>query len=202
MSILSTYASGYGAYYRRDTSPGCPYRSRGGCHEHEVSALEHGGRLTGDPQNPDQWWWPRTEDFCVEAAKHAQRPVGVASMGALVQTIRGQRGLSRVLWFGHGASGELQFGGGQRLTAANLASLPDLSAHFTLGGSIEFYACNTGLSQSFFQALANRLRVIMRGFSSGVRWNLRWDGNPPHRFITARGIEGQLPTPTITCRPQ
>jgi hypothetical protein len=123
-------------------------------------------------------------------------------MSALVQAIRGQRGLSRVLWFGHGAAGELQFGGGQRLTAANLASLPDLSAYFAPGGSIEFYACNTGLSQGFFQALANRLRVIVRGFSIGVRWNLRWDGNSPHRFITTRGIAGKLPTPTTTCRPQ
>ena len=123
-------------------------------------------------------------------------------MNALVQAMRGQRSLNRVLWFGHGAAGELQFGGGQRLTAANLPSLPDLSAHFAPGASIEFYACNTGLSQGFFQALANRLRVTVRGFSSGVKWNLRWVGSSPHRFITARGIDGRLPTPTITCRPQ
>ncbi len=202
MTILSAYASGYGAYYRRDESPRCPYRGRGGCHEHEVSALLHQGRLTGDPQNPDQWWWPRTEDFRVEAAKHAQRPIGVASMSALMQAIQRQRDLSRVLWFGHGAAGELQFGGGQRLTAAGIASLPALSAHFAPGGSIEFYACNAGQSQVFFQALANRLRVIVRGFSTGVARTLHWEGESPHRFITLRGIEGSLPTPTCVASPQ
>lgn len=202
MSILSSYASGYPAYYRIDRSADCPFRSRGGCNEHEVSALQHGGRLTFDPHNPDQYWWPRTADFQAEAAKHAASPTAVANMAALVQAILRQRNLNRVLWFGHGASGELQFGSGQRLDATGIASLPDVSAAFAPGGAIGFYACNAGQSQQFFQAMANKLRVEVRGFSTGVRWNLAWDGSSPHRFIRSRGIAGQLPTPNITCIPQ
>jgi hypothetical protein len=202
MTILSCYASGFAAYYRRDSSPRCPYRTRGGCHEHEVSALEHGGCLTFDPHNPDQYWWPRSEDFQAEAVKHPQRPEKVAKMNVLIQAISRQRALQKVLWFRHGSGGELQFGSGQRLAAANIASLPNISAHFAPGGAIEFYACNTSLSRAFFQAAANRLRIIVKGFDSGVRWNLHWDGSAPHRFITSRGIDRKLPNPTLTCTPQ
>lgn len=200
--ILSTYAAGYPPYYRRDASRRCPYRKNGGCNEHEIDAMEHGGRLTFDPQNADQHWWPRTADFLAEAGKLAKSPVPVASMKALVQAIRKKKNLQRVVWFGHGARGELQFGSGQRLTAAGIAALPDLSSHFAAGGTIDFYACNTGQSTTFFQALANKLRVTVRGFSTGVRWNLHWDGSKPHRLVTSRGIDGKLPKPNITCAPK
>jgi hypothetical protein len=202
MNTLSTYASGYPVYYQRDRSAGCPYRSRGGCNEHEINALEHGGRPTHDPENPDQSWWPRTEDFLAEAIKRAGRPIGVPNMAALLRVIGQHRSIDKVLWFGHGASGELQFGSGQRLNSAGIASLADVSGNFARGGAIEFYACNAGQSPGFFQSLANRLRVTVRGFSIGVEWNLSWDGDSPHRLITSRGIAGQLPIPNITCTPR
>jgi hypothetical protein len=201
VGIISTYASGYSAYYVRDRDRHCPYIARGGCNENEIRALEHQGEMTFDPQNPDQCWWPRSEDFQVEARKHGNA-TGVGSMAALVQLIRQQRNLNLVLWFGHGASGELQFGSRQVLNASGISSLPDLSAHFAANGMIDFYACNAGNSQGFFQSMANRLRVKVRGFATGVRWNLSWEGTSPHRLVTSRGISGALPMPGITCIPK
>ncbi len=204
MSVLSTYASGYKAYYQKDESPTCPRRRLGGCDEHEIGALTYEG--TRDLEDPERHWWPRNADFLAEAGRHAKRPVGVASMAALVGAIRKQRGLTRVLWFGHGAKGELQFGGKQRLTAEDIASLDDVSAHFAEGGTIDFYACNAGQSPSFYQAIANRLRVTVRGFTKGVVWTVDYDGDSPHRFVTRRGIKlgpkGEFPEPDVTCQPQ
>jgi hypothetical protein len=201
MTMLVTYASGYRPYYRVDTSRSCPFRSRGGCNEHEVSALLHRGRGTYDPEDPEEAWWPRNQDFLAEARKHSRRPVPVSNMTALLTAIRHQRNLDRVIWFGHGASGELQFGSGQTLTAAGATHLPDVSPHFAPGGMIDFFACNTGQSETFLQSLANALRVTVRGFSTGVRWNLHWEGDAPHRRVTSRGIDGNLPTPNVVKTP-
>ncbi len=201
MSTLVTYASGYPPYYRLDSSRDCPFRGQRGCNEHEVNALLDGGRLTFDPQNPEQAWWPRTQDFLAEANKHSRSPVPVGNMTALVTAIQRQRGLHQVIWFGHGASGELQFGAGQSLATGGVPRLPNISQHFAQGGFIDFYSCNTGQSQPFLQSLANALRVTVRGFSAGVRWNLHWEGTAPHRRITSRGIDGRLPTPNIIKTP-
>lgn len=202
MVTLSTYASGYPVHYRKDRDRKCPYRARGGCDENEVNALEHGGRLTYDPHNPAQYWWPRTDDFRAEAKKQAKKPIGVATMGALIKTIQKRKNIRAVLWFGHGIKGELQFGSKKNFGRAGIASLPDVSAKFSPNGNITFYACNAGQSRAFFQAMADKLRVPVRGFSTGVKWNLTWSGSSPHRLITSRGISGRLPAPNITCTPR
>ena len=199
MNILSTYASGYPRYYVKDKSHNCPRRNLGGCDENEIRALEHYPGGTGDPENPDQWWWPRSEDFKTEAAIHSNRPVAVADMGQLINAIRRCLNLSKVLWFGHGIPGELQFGSGKRLTFGNIAMLPDLSAHFAPGGAIVFYSCDSGQTPQFFQAIANKLRVIVGGFDRGLKWEFNFDGQMPHRFITRRlGLMrtgGKIPEP-------
>ena len=84
---LVTYAAGYKAYYKKDVNVRCPYRKEGGCDEHEVSALLHKDSLTGDPQNPETWWWPRSQDFLADASKHSRNPKGVKNMASLLAMI-------------------------------------------------------------------------------------------------------------------
>jgi len=202
MGILSLYASGYPRFYRRDHSRACPFQRRGGCDEEEVSAVTYRGiHLTADPENPRQTWWPRTADFLAEAGNHSPHPTGVGNATAMVRVMQRCRNLTKVLVFAHGWGGELQFGSGQILTAAGIVTLPDVSACFEEGGTLDLYACNVALSDTYMQNLANRLGVTVRGFSRGVLWTVGWTGAVPHRRITRRGIDGLLPTPKVTKRP-
>lgn len=202
MSTLVFFASGYPVYYARDQSPRCPFHRQRGCDEEEVSAMTYRDRNgTGDPQNPRQAWWPRSADFRAEANKHSRSPVGVASALAVTGAIQRNRDLTSVLVFAHGWGGELQFGSGQTLSNADIIRLPNVSANFAAGGNLDLYACNVGLSETFMQNLANRLGVKVRGFNQGVSWNLHWEGDAPHRRITTRGIDGQLPRLNVTKSP-
>ncbi|NJL46810.1 MAG: DUF4347 domain-containing protein [Leptolyngbyaceae cyanobacterium SM2_5_2] len=177
------FASGYGRNYSTD--------------EEEIQAVEHRG--PHDPENPAETWWPTTLDFEAAAGAHGGRARGVASMDDMIQLIQRQRGLSEVRLFTHGARYEIQFGRGGNLTRES--RLPDVSAHFSSGGRIIFYACNAGYDATFFQALANQLRVSVCGFSRGVRWSIEWD--PARRVITSRGLHGRaLPSPSICSDPE
>lgn len=204
MSILSLYASGYPAYYSRDRSRKCPFRRKRGCDEEEIRAAMykkiHG---TYDPQDPLKAWWPRTADFYAEAIKHARKPKGVASANQFITAIRRYpKKISRAMLFAHGIKGEIQFGSGQRLGVKNITSLPNLSNHFTTTGTLDIFACNTGQSDAFLQGLADQLGVDVRGFTTGVKWRLKWDGQKPHRKITQRGVFDGLPQPNITKKPK
>jgi len=64
----------------------------------------------------------------------------------------------------------------------------DLSTHFAPNGRIILYACNAAHTPEFLAALADSLRVTVCGFTGGVRWTLRWEGESPRRRITWRGI--------------
>jgi hypothetical protein len=185
-TVLAAYASGYPPYYKSD--------------EEEVSVIsgesrkKRNGELgTGDPSNPLDYWWPRTADFQAEAQTIPDAEVvGVADLQALVAAIRARKNLQAAFWYGHGASGELQFGR-SRFTAGDLGSLAgnDLSSHFSADGQIIFVSCNTdNMNSTLLQGIANALRVRVRGFNTGVRWEVQWDGETPRRKITHRGMGG------------
>jgi hypothetical protein len=183
---LSTYASGYPRLYKTD--------------EEEIRVLENeearrrrGGIGTGDPENPQEHWWPSSLDFKEEAVRHGPA-IAVPSYAMLLAAIRRGHDLSHVYWFGHGAKGELQFGSGQKLTLEALRTRHDakVSANFLPDGQIFFVACDTGGTREFMQALANALGVTIRGSAAGVEWSLGWEGESPHRTISLRGLSHGL----------
>jgi hypothetical protein len=199
-AVLITFASGYSRYHGSD--------------EEEIQASEyreqHG---TFDPENPDQNWWPRAPDFraAAEQSSSGARVQGVATPAALIRAIqsagRGRRRLTEVRWYGHGARAEVQFGSGGVLSIENIAMIPDLSSHFTSDGKIVFYACNVqhqrvGVEDSLLRAIANRARVSVCGFGTGVRYNLQWEGESPSRRITRRGLHPSWASTPICFAPQ
>lgn len=197
MPVLSTYASGYRRLYQNDESE---LRACLG----ENASARRGGIPTIDPANPEVHWWPGSVDFREEASRHGSA-VGVRNFQALLDAIGRASNINQVLWFGHGAGAELQFGGGIRLGSADVMGLnnANVSRHFAPGGTITFYACNAGQSSDFFQAIADALRVRICGFSSGVRWELSYTGESPNRRITRRGVYGgSLPTSNICVTPR
>jgi hypothetical protein len=182
-SVLAAYASGYPPYYKSD--------------EEEVSvvsreALDRVGG-TANPRNARYFWWPRTEDFLAEAQTIPDAEViGVANFQALLAAISARNNLQTVFGYGHGFTGELQFGQ-SKFTEDDLPSIAgkDLSSHFTTDGQIIFVACNTdNMNSKLLQGIANALRVRVRGFVSGVKWNLQWVGHSPKRKISGRGMGG------------
>lgn len=191
---LAAYAGGYPRNYSADEDElrACLGEARAA-----------GGRLaTGDPSDPRMFWWPTTVDFRAEAQRRGV-PLPVADFTALVAAIRHYRNVTNVYWFGHGAARELQFGRAV-LRAADIPSLGrlDLSAHLSAGATITFLACNAGQSPELMRGIANAVRVPIRGFTTGVRWELSYRGQSPHRAITRRGLpEGPLPPPTISVTP-
>src|SRR5256714_1266624 len=139
---FSTYASGYKRLYKTDEAElrACLGENR---------AARGGGLPTGDPTNPDHFWWPATIDFQTEAERH-KPAFPVADFSGMLATIRRNKNVKDVYWFGHGASGEPQFGAGKKLSAADLDGLTgqDLSSLFVpKGGRITSFACNTGKPQ-------------------------------------------------------
>jgi hypothetical protein len=90
-------------------------------------------------------------------------------------------------WAFNGAARELQFGGAV-FRAGDIPSLGgvDLSPHLSAGATITFLACNAGQSPDLMRGIANAVRVPIRGFTTGVRWDLSYRGQPPHRVITRR----------------
>jgi hypothetical protein len=179
---LATFASGYKRLYVTD--------------EEELAAclgenarMRGGGIGTIDPNNPRLHWWPSSVDFAAEAARHPPA-YPVKTFRAFIEVVRSKKNLTRVYWFGHGADGELQFGNGQRLTASEVLSAgsADVSGSFSTGGEVVFVACNAGQKPEFLQRLANAMRVKVRGFPSGVEWELRFVGVPPIRSISRRGL--------------
>jgi hypothetical protein len=179
---LSTYASGYKRLYATDEKElaaclGENARARGG------------GIGTIDPSDSTLHWWPSSVDFAAEA-KRRPPAYGVRDFRELVDVIRRHKNLTRVYWYGHGAAAELQFGGGVRLTEGELAmvSNKDVSGNFAPDGELILIACNAGQSDSFLQAIANALRVRVRGYSTGIEWNLEYKGDFPHRAISRRGL--------------
>lgn len=130
--------------------------------------------------------------------------IGTANFGALLKAIKAHKRLQTVYWFGHGASGELQFGNGVRFRAEDIASLksPDVSEHFEVNGSLVLLACNAGQSDAFLQAIANALRVTVSGYRLGVKWRLDYQDEAPRRKITYRGLSGGIPDIQLTKFPQ
>jgi hypothetical protein len=180
---LSTYASGYKRLYTKD--------------EDELAAClgekarERGGGIgTIDPSDSRVHWWPSSVDFADEAARRPPA-VGVRDFQQLVDVIHRHKNLTRVYWYGHGASTELQFGGGIALTqgALSMLSKPDVSENFAPTGELILIACNAGQTAPFLQAIANTLRVRVRGFSTGIEWRLDYKGMAPKRVISRRGLE-------------
>ena len=194
--VMSTYAAGYARNYKTDEDElramlGENRRARGG------------GIGTFDPSDPELYWWPTTIDFREEARRRPPA-VGTANFGALLKAIKAHKRLQTVYWFGHGASGELQFGNGVRFRAEDIASLksPDVSENFEVKGSLVLLACNAGQSDAFLQAIANALRVTVSGYRVGVKWRLDYQGEAPRRKITYRGLAGGIPDIQLTKFPQ
>ena len=182
---FSAYASEYKRLYNND--------------EEEVAALmgdnarlRGGGIGTGDPMNPRLHWWPSRQDFSAEAAK-VLPAVPVRYFWTLLAEIKRRKGLETVYCFSHGARGELQFGGGNKLTMGEISvmSNADVSANFQTGGKVVFVACNTAQDRVFLQAIANALHVRVEGFPDGVKWSLEFVGLAPHRKITRRGLDNR-----------
>jgi hypothetical protein len=122
--------------------------------------------------------------------------VAVRDFRWLINEIKKRKGLDTVFWYGHGARGELQFGGGNRATYGEISVMPnaDVSANFTANGKIVFVACNAGQDSAFLQAIANVLRVRVDGFLSGVEWGIEFIGAAPRRKITKRGLVNRAKT--------
>jgi hypothetical protein len=148
-----------------------------------------GGLATIDPNNPRLHWWPSSLDFQAEADR-TPPSIPVRDFRDLLNQISKRKGLDAVYWYGHGARGELQFGGGYRTTISEISVMAnaDVSGNFAKGGKIVFVACNTGQDPAFLQAIANALRVRVDGFLSGVEWWLDFLGSAPRRKITRRGL--------------
>jgi hypothetical protein len=191
---LSTWAAGFKRHYRSDEEEvavafGENLRKRGG---------------TGDPSDPQLFWWPTTVDFR-EQAMRRPKAVPVYDFHDLLDAIRRMRELENVHWFGHGAqNGELQFGNRHNFGPEQLAALktPDVSSSFVPGGVITFYGCNAAFNGEFFQAIANALRVNVCGFKKGVRWEIRSAGESPRRRIVYRGVlGGKLPEDPVAFQP-
>ncbi|MET0412960.1 MAG: hypothetical protein ABW217_16760 [Polyangiaceae bacterium] len=199
MSVLATFASGYPRLYGSDEAELAACLG-------EAARARSGGLLVRDPTNPELNWWPATVDFRDEAQRHGDAE-GVDSFQALIDSVqRRRRGpFDAVYWFGHGApSGELQFGRSSLgLQAIGALRNSDLSSRLRPGGAITFFACNAGQNQPFLQALADALRVRVKGFTRGLEWHLDYSGSTPHRHITRRGLANRvLPVPRIEASPR
>jgi hypothetical protein len=195
--VIATYAKNYGRLYATDEEElrACLGENR---------AARGAGVGTFDPSNPQLYWWPSSVDFQEEAARSGH-PVGVANFNELLAAIKRYRDLRDVYWYGHGSpSGEYQFGGGVRFKITDVAALrnSDVSKHFVSGGAITFFACNAGQKSDFLQAIANALRVPVRGFRTGVKWNLEYRGVAPHRRISKRIMQRPSTQAIIELLPQ
>ena len=143
MSILSTCAV-HKSKYARDDDDAVPITTAGAAMSTNIACLNPWVRKNtqGSP-NPDRAWWPSKVDFETEAFRHSKYAVAVSSMQLLVQVIqtrdryiKTRARLTKVLWFGHGARGVLDFGDGDenKFVARDIPSLPDLSSHFAAAG--------------------------------------------------------------------
>jgi len=112
----------------------------------------------------------------------------------LLSELHQRRHLQNVYWYGHGASAELQFGSGKKLTEMQVGLLPnaDLSTSFEPTGEIFLIACNAAQSPAFLQAIADALHVRVRGYTTGIEWAIDYTGETPHRKVTRRGLRNAV----------
>lgn len=185
--IIATYAKNHPHYYSSDEDE---LRAFYGENRQQRGA----GIGTFDPEDPVMYWWPSSRDFKEEATR-AGFPVAVANFSEVIAAIRRYKDLHEVHFYGHGASGEYQFGGGVRFKVTDVAALRDcdVSKYLVAGGKLIFYACNAAKQDDLIQAIANALRIPVTGFTGGVKWGLDAAGVAPKRYIKRRGMKLPLP---------
>jgi len=140
-------------------------------------------------------WMPNTPDFNEAVQGTTGSFLGASDSSEFIGALQGESGfIERVVFVGHGFTDAIAFSGdtsGNSTAFLEAQELPKwqsnidiIRSKLTANAKIDLFACNTGVSSSFLQAMANAFCACVRGYEGFTQWCLHWNKS---NQITQRG---------------